>query len=81
MLMDMSAAELTRNILSEVQPVHEKAFGKSFTAAVSECEGLQQKETKVEKRKKRRVQQESRIKFINKCVRLMHWMSCQRAFH
>lgn len=58
---DMLAPEVTRNILSELQLVYERTFGKSFTTAVSECEGLHQKQTKVEQKKnKRRVQQQCR---------------------
>ena len=55
---DMLEPELTRNILSELQPVYERTFGISFTTALS---GLQQRQTEVERRKnKRRVQQQCR---------------------
>ena len=60
---NMSAAQFTHHVLSELQPVYESAYGTSFTKAVSECKhsGLQQKPTKVEKKKyKRHIQQECR---------------------
>lgn len=61
--LNITASQLTRHVLSELQPVYEKAYGVSFTTAVSECteSGLQQKPTKVERRRgKRRIQQECR---------------------
>ena len=61
--LNTTASQLTQHVLSELQPVYEKAYGMSFTRAVSECvgSGLQQKPTKVERRRgKRKIQQEVR---------------------
>ena len=60
--LNTTASQLTQHVLSELQPVYEKAYGMSFTTVVSECagSGLQQKPTKVERRGKRRIQQEVR---------------------
>ena len=58
-----SAEQFTCHVLSELQPVCESAYGMSFTKAVSECKhtGLQQKPTRVGKRKcKHQIQQECR---------------------
>ena len=60
---DMSAKQLTRHVLCELQPVYENTYGMSFTKAVSQCKesGLQQTPTQSEKRKRKRsVQQECR---------------------
>ena len=60
---NMLAAQFTHHVLSELQPVYESAYGTLFTKAVSECKhsGLQQKPTKVEKKKyKRHIKQECR---------------------
>ena len=60
---DMSATQLTRHVLCELQPVYENIYGMSFTKAVSQCKesGLQQTPTQSEKRKRKRsVQQECR---------------------
>ena len=60
---NISAAQLTHHVLSELQPIYEGAYGTSFTRAMSEYKhsGLQQKPTKVEKKKsKRQIQQECR---------------------
>ena len=58
---DVSSLKLTHHILSELQPVYEATYGTSFTRSLSECKGskLQQKPTKVDKRRvKRKLQQE-----------------------